>query len=276
MSHIGTSILNNEPNLRALYVALEHAPVSIRIPSGARDQIIDIEKVIPRGTAGVNISVDAGNGSRARIVVRPDSLPRSSSIDLILAEGAEIVYEAEHLVRAPALLLVTVMLHANAKYVVRERVTAQEFFYSRYKVVLNGEGAMCTDEMRYSGASIGVLDIERAVYHMAGQTLSHMNTRGVVGDEARVLWRGKVRVEKNAKKSSAFQRHDAMLASEGARIDAAPYLEIFTHDVSCKHSASVTRISPENLFYLRSRGVSFADARRMLTEGFLSLSHHAS
>ncbi|TSC79818.1 MAG: Fe-S cluster assembly protein SufD [Parcubacteria group bacterium Gr01-1014_29] len=276
MSHIGTSIFNNEPRIRALYAALEHAPVSIRIPPGARDYIIDIEKVIPRGEAGVNISIDAGSGSSARIMVRPDSLPHSCSIDFTLAEGAEILYEAEHLVCAPALLLVTAQVHANAKYVVQERVTAHAFFYSRYKVALSGEGALFTDEMRYSGASAAVLDMERAVHHRAGQTLSHMNARGVARDEAKVLWRGKVRVEKQAKKSSAFQRHDAILAGAGAHIDAAPYLEIFTHDVSCKHSASVTRIPPENLFYLASRGVPFADAHRMLTEGFLSLSHHAS
>lgn len=262
--------------MRALYTALECTPVSIRIPPGARGQIIDIEKVIPRGVAGVKISIDAASGSSVRIVVRQDSLPRSSSIDLTLAEGAEIMYEAEHLVNAPTLLLVRARVHTNAKYVVQERVTAYEFFYSRHNVALNGEGAMFTDEMRYSGASVAVLDMERAVHHIAGQTISHMNARGIAGDEAKALWRGKIRVEKNAKKSSAFQRHDAILAGGSAHIDAAPYLEIFTHDVSCKHSASVTRIPPENLFYLASRGIPFADARRMLTEGFLSLSHYAS
>jgi Fe-S cluster assembly scaffold protein SufB len=54
-----------------------------------------------------------------------------------------------------------------------------------------------------------------------------------------------------------------------AKVDAIPALEIKTNDVKASHSASITKISPETLFYLQSRGIEEAAARSMFVEGFL-------
>lgn len=140
----------------------------------------------------------------------------------------------------------------------------------RFTAILEGEGASVIDRSRYQGRGDAMLDIERVVVHAAPATSSHMDARGVLYDAARVLWRGRIVVERAAKKARAFQRHDAILASGAAEVDASPVLEIFAHDVSCKHSASVRRLQPEQLFYMMSRGMSEAAAREYLLEGFLA------
>lgn len=139
----------------------------------------------------------------------------------------------------------------------------------RFTALLEGEGASIVDRSSYRGGGETRFDIERTVVHRAPGTSSHVEARGVLGDTARVMWRGRIVVESSAKRARAFQRHDAVLASRDALVDAAPFLEIYTNDVVCKHSASVTRLKPEHLFYIKSRGVAEEDARNMLLEGFL-------
>ena len=140
----------------------------------------------------------------------------------------------------------------------------------RFTAFLEGEGASLVDTCRYQVFGKALLDIERVVVHAAPHTTSHVDARGVAGDAARVLWRGRIVVKREAKRAQAFQRHDAILASKDAMVDAAPFLEIFTHDVSCKHSASVRRIQPEHIFYMGSRGIVEDEARNMLLKGFLA------
>lgn len=162
-----------------------------------------------------------------------------------------------------------VHISKNASLVVEELIKTVMPCVIRLTAFLEGEGASVVDVSRYQGLGNALVDIERVVVHKAPATFSHMEARGVMFDSARALWRGRIVVEQAAKKACAFQRHDAILASKDAFVDAAPILEIFTHDVSCKHSASITRIQPEQVFYLKSRGVDETTARTMLLEGFL-------
>lgn len=140
----------------------------------------------------------------------------------------------------------------------------------RLTVRLEGEGASVIDTTRYRGSENAVLDIERVIVHAAPGTTSHIDARGMLHDASRVIWRGRIQVEQNAKKAEAYLRHDAMLTGREACVDAAPFLEIYTNDAICKHSASVRRIEPISLFYMKSRGIFEKEAREMLQEGFLA------
>lgn len=163
-----------------------------------------------------------------------------------------------------------VRVSKNASLVLTEMRKAIMSRTIRLTVRLEGEGASVIDKSRYQGFKNAVLDIERVIVHAAPATTSHIDTRGILHDASRVVWRGCIQVERDAKKAQAFLRHDAILAGEEAYVDAAPFLEIYTDDAICKHSASVRRIQPASLFYIKSRGVSEEDARNMLLEGFLA------
>jgi Fe-S cluster assembly scaffold protein SufB len=70
--------------------------------------------------------------------------------------------------------------------------------------------------------------------------------------------------------TDAYLTEDVLMLDPTAKIDAVPGLEIKTNDVKASHSATVSRVTPEDLFYFAARGISQAEARRMYVEGFLN------
>ena len=269
MSHIGIShSLNSDARVQALHTLYNNTPIEIRVRSHT-EQVIDLSDYVPRDMKGAHISVIAEPGSSLHINAHEEALPAACFIEFDLKEYARVVYEAESRVRVPVLRLLKAVLGGQAQFNVGEHVEASERFYSRCDVALQGEGASFHDELRYRADADAFLDIERAVRHTAKRSVSKLSTRGIAGGFAKVIWRGNVCMEKHAGNASAFQRHDAILASPTAYVDASPILEIYAHDVSCKHGVSVQRVQPEQIFYFGSRGVPEAAARNMLWEGFL-------
>jgi Fe-S cluster assembly protein SufD len=78
-----------------------------------------------------------------------------------------------------------------------------------------------------------------------------------------------IRVEPGAQQTDAFQESRNLLLSREAHSDAIPGLEIEADDVRCTHAAAVAQLDPEQLYYLRSRGLSEERARKVVIEGFL-------
>src|SRR5262249_4906853 len=87
-------------------------------------------------------------------------------------------------------------------------------------------------------------------------------------DHARAVFNGKIIVRPDAQKTDAKQTNRALLLSEDAQINTKPQLEIFANDVKCTHGAAVGQLDDEALFYLRSRGLSAAEARHLLIHAF--------
>jgi len=78
-----------------------------------------------------------------------------------------------------------------------------------------------------------------------------------------------IKVEEGAQQTDAFQESRNLLLGKKAHADAIPGLEILADDVRCTHAAAIAQIDPEQLFYLRTRGLGDAAARRLVVEGFL-------
>jgi Fe-S cluster assembly protein SufD len=79
-------------------------------------------------------------------------------------------------------------------------------------------------------------------------------------DEAVGHFSGKITVVPDAQRTDAFQANHNLLLSQQARIHTDPQLEIYADDVKCSHGATVGRLQPEELFYLRSRGIPKKEA----------------
>ena len=99
---------------------------------------------------------------------------------------------------------------------------------------------------------------------------SHELYKGILADEARAVFNGKIIVERDAQKTDAKQTNSALLLSEGSQINTKPELEIFADDVKCTHGATIGQLDKEALFYLRSRGLSRHQARDVLIHAFAS------
>ncbi|MDD4882082.1 MAG: Fe-S cluster assembly protein SufD [Gallionellaceae bacterium] len=111
-------------------------------------------------------------------------------------------------------------------------------------------------------------DLHLRVSHRAPRSQSRITYRGLADDRARAIFDGHVVVEHGAHQTDARQDCKGLLLSRQAEIDAMPRLEIYADDVKCSHGASVGQPDPDALFYLRSRGLDAAAARRLLLEGF--------
>lgn len=108
------------------------------------------------------------------------------------------------------------------------------------------------------------------VRHLVGGSHSSQVFRGIVGGSARAEFDGLVYVAKDAQKTEAFQENHSILLSEGAVAESHPQLEIYADDVKCSHGATTGYLNPDELFYLRSRGIPEAEARKMQMISFIS------
>lgn len=112
------------------------------------------------------------------------------------------------------------------------------------------------------------IDTQIVVDHLATGTTSLQDYRGIAGDRGRGVIDSKVIVHDGAQKSVARQTTRNLLLTPGAEIDAKPELEIRADDVQCSHGATTGQLDPAALFYLRTRGLTEADARNVLTRAF--------
>ncbi len=94
--------------------------------------------------------------------------------------------------------------------------------------------------------------------------------KGVLDDQSRGVFQGKILVRKPAQQTDGHQLSQALLLSRGAEIDTKPELEIYADDVKCSHGATVGELEENQLFYLMARGIDRQTARAMLIEAFLS------
>ncbi len=94
--------------------------------------------------------------------------------------------------------------------------------------------------------------------------------KGLAGGKSKIDFYGKITVAKDAQKTAAFQENHNILLSDYARVNTRPQLEIYADDVKCSHGATVGRLNEEELFYMRSRGISLEDAKVLQMVSFLS------
>ena len=133
---------------------------------------------------------------------------------------------------------------------------------------------MTGDEAKVSLGGLALIDGDRRadttlqVVHAAPRGTSREFYRAIVDDDAVGVFQGKIIVERAAQKTDGAMKSQAILLSPRAQMNEKPELEIFADDVVCGHGATVASLDPEQVFYLRSRGIPESDAKAMLLEAF--------
>lgn len=133
-----------------------------------------------------------------------------------------------------------------------------------------GKDAVCALEGIYLVQNRQLCDTTIEISHTQPSCVSRQNYRGVIDDQARAVFQGKIHVSRLAQKTDGYQLNHALLLSETAEVDCKPELEIYADDVKCSHGATVGQVDDAALFYLRSRGIPENAARALLVEGFLN------
>ncbi len=133
---------------------------------------------------------------------------------------------------------------------------------------LVGKGASGRMSGFYFADDTQHLDHDTQQNHLVPNTSSDLLFKGALKDESRSVWQGMIYVTPGAQKTDGYQANRNLILSEAARADSIPGLEISADDVRCTHGATIGKIDPEPLFYLRSRGIPQEDAERLVVEGF--------
>lgn len=104
--------------------------------------------------------------------------------------------------------------------------------------------------------------------HIAPDSYSDLLLLSVMKDSSSLAFAGKIRIEKNAQKSHAYQKNQNLILSENAFVDSRPILEILADDVFCTHGSTTGPLSNDQLLYLQIRGIKKQSAQNLLIEGF--------
>jgi Fe-S cluster assembly protein SufD len=136
--------------------------------------------------------------------------------------------------------------------------------------VLAGEGADCLINGLFIGNGRQHMDNYMLVEHASPHCGSRQFYNGILDGHSRGVFHGRIIVHKDAQKTDAKQTNRNLLLSDDAQIDTKPQLEIYADDVKCTHGATIGQIEEDELFYLRSRGLDEAAARRLLLFAFAS------
>jgi len=113
------------------------------------------------------------------------------------------------------------------------------------------------------------LDAGAKIVHAAPNTTSLVTSKSISMDGGRAGYRGLVRVEDGAEGVKSFVRCDALILDENSRSDTYPYMEIEEADAQLGHEATISKVGDDQLFYLRSRGLSEEEATAMIVAGFI-------
>ena len=162
----------------------------------------------------------------------------------------------------------TATLNANSQFHHAAFDLGGDLVRNDLHINLNGPESLASFCGLYLAGSTQHIDNHTRVDHRVGPATSQQEYRGILTDSARCVWNGKAVVHAGADGTDANQANHNLLLSEQAEIDAKPELEIYTDDVKASHGTTIGQLDNNSLFYLRTRGLDEASARRLLTRAF--------
>ncbi|TVP40129.1 SufB/SufD family protein [Candidatus Nitrosocosmicus arcticus] len=135
--------------------------------------------------------------------------------------------------------------------------------------VMKGSGARAEDVEIVFGTNKQSFDISSNLDHIGFSTKGKVLVKSIVKDAAKSLFKGMIKIRKDAQASESYLAGHAILLNKGAQADAIPGLEIETNEVKATHSASVSQIDEEQIFYLMCKGLDRESAKREIINGFV-------
>jgi Fe-S cluster assembly protein SufD len=137
-------------------------------------------------------------------------------------------------------------------------------------IALDAEGIETHLNGLYLTKGNQIIDNHTVVDHRMPNCNSNELYKGIIDDKSAATFNGKIFVRKDAQKTNAFQSNKNILLSDDGTINTKPQLEIYADDVKCSHGTSTGKLDEEKIFYLRSRGLSETNAKKLLMHAFAS------
>jgi len=252
--------------------------LEVTVPDEVAVEGVTVVRLVGTGVekaAAGGLLVRAGKFSRATVViVYSGSATWAENVELVVDDGAELTFVTVQDWAADA-------VHAMAQHA----KVGRDAMLKHIAVTVGGDVVRSDASAEYAGPG-GRLEmlglyfadagqhIEHRLFvdHTAPKTQSNVLYKGALqGKDARTVWVGNVLIRKVAEGIDTHEENRNLLLTDGARADSIPNLEIETGEiVGAGHASATGRFDDEQLFYLMSRGITEAEARKLVVRGFFA------
>jgi Fe-S cluster assembly protein SufD len=190
--------------------------------------------------------------------------------EVFLGDGARLGHYKLQTESRDAFHVGTIQVHQarESRYESFSFATGAKLSRTNVYTTLSGDAAEAILNGLYMVDGSQHVDHQTRIEHVAPNCPSHELYKGILDGRSHGVFNGKVYVHPEAQKTDGKQSNNNLLLSDAAKVDTKPQLEIFADDVKCTHGATVGRLDETALFYMRSRGVGPAQAKRLLTYAF--------
>jgi Fe-S cluster assembly protein SufD len=263
---------------RQLHAANAQSGVLVFVPAGVTvEKPIVVEHRVGEGAVFPYTLVVAEENSQVTVIERIVSQDESSAglalgvFDLYASDAARIHYLRTQDLNGSSKSIAIGTTLAERDADVKSLLVNLGGAWSRNEHVshLNGEGSN-SDMLSVSVAS-GDQEIDQRTFqeHHARNTTSDLLFKNALYDRARSVFGGLIRVDEGAHQTDAYQTCRNLLLSDDAEAHSMPGLEINADQVKCSHGSTSGQIEEEEIFYLRARGISEVQARRLIALGYI-------
>ncbi|MHA3702331.1 Fe-S cluster assembly protein SufD [Jatrophihabitans sp. YIM 134969] len=266
------------PADRVSALAMKHAENGLHIRVDANAELtapIVVERIGVTGRSYAHHVIEAGANSRATLVIdHRGPLQVAANLEFVVGDGAQLDVIALYDCEPDAVVL--------ASYAAQ---VGRDASFRHVNISLGGGVLRSVPTVRYAGPG-GRAELLGLAFAGSGQ---HFETRlfvdhnverctsnvlyknALLGETARTVWIGDVRIRPAAIGTSTYELNRNLLLSDGARADSVPNLEIETGEIAgAGHASATGRFDDLQLFYLRSRGIPEKEARRLVVRGFFA------
>ncbi|KEQ22771.1 Fe-S cluster assembly protein SufD [Paenibacillus tyrfis] len=281
-SHLMTAYARDEHKLSAMHAALWNGGVFLYVPPGVELEV-PVQAILfaddAEATFVPHVLVIAEANSRVSFVENVSSslgetkstLLHNGAVEVFAKAGAHVRYAAVHHLDSSS-------IDISYRRAVTDNGARMEWLIgdmhegntvSDTKTILKGSGSTSDAKIISVGTGSQRMSLTTGAVHIGRSSESGMVTRAVMKDEATAIINGVTKIEKGATKANGEQTERILMLSSKARGDANPILLIDEDDVKAGHAASVGQVNAEQVYYLMSRGISRAEAERLIIYGFL-------
>jgi Fe-S cluster assembly protein SufD len=157
----------------------------------------------------------------------------------------------------------------DAVYTQNTMTTSGAWTRNDPRIRLLGQNSVCHLNGAYVPRGKQLVDNHSIIDHLVPNCESHEMYKGVVYEQGKAVFNGKVFVRPDAQKTNAYQQNANILMSTEGSMNSKPELEIYADDVKCSHGSTTGQLDQDALFYLQCRGLSYQNAKQMLVNAFI-------
>lgn len=192
--------------------------------------------------------------------------------EVVLQEGASLRHQRiqQESLKAYHLSELYIELAADAHYQGVNAAIGGAWSRTTINNRFTAPGAYCELDGLYLAGDGQLVDFHLDMDHAVPGCASRENFKGILHGRGRAVFDGLIQVREQAQKTDAHLHNANLMLSRHAEVDTKPQLQIFADDVQCSHGTSVGQLDAQALFYMRSRGLSEDQAKRLLCVGFAS------